>query len=86
MAAKAGQKRMMAVARRLVEERRAAIRAEKANGSDQGSRDLLTLLLKVNMNPEIPESQRLSDEDVMARKLLLSSIDAHLADSDSLSM
>ena len=30
-------------------------------------RDLLTLLIKANMATDIPESQRLSDEDVLAR-------------------
>ncbi|CCM05371.1 uncharacterized protein FIBRA_07587 [Fibroporia radiculosa] len=31
------------------------------------SRDLLTLLIKANMDPSIPESHRLSDEDVLAQ-------------------
>jgi hypothetical protein len=30
-------------------------------------RDLFTLLVKANMATDIPESQRLSDEDVLAR-------------------
>jgi hypothetical protein len=30
-------------------------------------RDLLSLLVKANMATDIPESQRLSDEDVLAR-------------------
>lgn len=30
-------------------------------------RDLLSLLVKANMAADIPESQRLSDEDVLAR-------------------
>ena len=32
-----------------------------------GSRDLLSLLVKANMATDIPESQKLSDEDVLAR-------------------
>ena len=34
---------------------------------DLRSRDLLTLLIKANMATDIPDSQRLSDEDVLAR-------------------
>ena len=34
---------------------------------DVVGRDLLTLLLKANMATDIPESQQLSDEDVLAR-------------------
>ncbi|PIL29235.1 cytochrome P450 [Ganoderma sinense ZZ0214-1] len=34
---------------------------------DLRSRDLLTLLIKANMAADIPESQRLSDEDVLAQ-------------------
>lgn len=72
----------MALGRQLVQERKADIRAEKSDV--EGSRDLLTLLLKANMDPNVPESQRLSEEDVMARKPLLSPIHAHLADSLSM--
>ncbi|KAH9928291.1 cytochrome P450 [Fomitopsis serialis] len=36
--------------------------------SGLGQRDLLTLLIKGNMDPNIPESQRLSDEVILARK------------------
>lgn len=41
----------------------------KVDGRLQGlrSRDLLTLLIKANMAEDIPEHQRLSDEDVLAR-------------------
>ena len=43
-----------------------------------GSRDLLTLLIKANMSPDIPESQRLSDEDVLARKFACSAVAPNL--------
>lgn len=32
------------------------------------SRDLLSLLVRANTTEDIPEAQRLSDEDVLARK------------------
>ena len=33
-------------------------------------RDLLSLLIKANMATDVPESQRLSDDDVLARTFL----------------
>lgn len=54
----------------LVREKKAAILAEKTTGvekKDVQGRDLLTLLIKANMATDIPESQRLSDEDVLAQ-------------------
>ena len=30
-------------------------------------RDLLSLLTRANMDPDLPESQRMSDEDVLSR-------------------
>lgn len=49
-------------------------KAEVINAANAGekdnklhSRDLLTLLIKANMSADIPESQRMSDEDVLAR-------------------
>lgn len=35
-------------------------------------RDLLTLLTRANMDPSVPESQRLSDEEILARESALS--------------
>ena len=55
----------------LSAEKKAAIRAEwqekEKYSADSRARDLLTLLLKANMATDIPDSQRLSDEDVLAR-------------------
>jgi len=34
------------------------------------SRDLLSLLMKANMNTDIPKHQRMSDEDVLARQYI----------------
>ena len=36
-----------------------------------GSRDLLTLLLRANTSTDLSEHQRMSDEDVLARKFHL---------------
>ena len=57
----------------MIQEKKAAILAEsreKGRGiekKDLTDRDLLTLLIKANMATDIPDSQRLSDEDVLAR-------------------
>ncbi|KZT05295.1 cytochrome P450 [Laetiporus sulphureus 93-53] len=40
---------------------------ENDDGSSMHGRDLLTLLIKANMSTDIQESQRLSDEDVLAQ-------------------
>ena len=45
---------------------------EKEQGRGSG-KDLLSVLVRANMDTELPESQRMSDEDVLARKLLWSS-------------
>lgn len=70
----AAQGVMRRIGLQLIAEKKAAILAEKAEqmgGVEKRnleSRDLLTLLLKANMAMDIPENQRLSDEDVLARK------------------
>ncbi len=60
----------------LVAEKKAAILRERYESKEKeggverkdiAGRDLLTLLLKANMATDIPENQRLSDEDVLAR-------------------
>lgn len=41
------------------------------NGTEKGrSRDLLSLLVRANTSKDLPASQRLSDEDVLARTSL----------------
>ncbi len=59
----------------LVEKKKAAILASheknfdlSKDDHDTENRDLLTLLMRANMGTDIPESQRLSDEDVIARE------------------
>lgn len=67
---------MMQIGSELVAERKAYILAtageKNVKVSDSGfeGRDLLTLLMKANMASDIPESQRLRDEDVVARESL----------------
>lgn len=38
------------------------------NKKDVHGRDLLALLIKANMAQDVPESQRLTDEEVLARE------------------
>jgi hypothetical protein len=52
---------MNRIGRQLLRESKASIH-DKSMG-----RDLLTLLVKANMATDLPESQRLSDDDVLAR-------------------
>lgn len=67
---------MQRIGTQLIAEKKAAIRAEgeKSFAADKEAtmgthnRDLLTLLLKANMSTDLPENQRLPDEDVLARK------------------
>ncbi|KAH9910895.1 cytochrome P450 [Fomitopsis serialis] len=59
------------VGMQLIREKKADVLKAMSSGKESsevlGSRDLLTLLIKANMNSNIPEHQRLSDEDVLAR-------------------
>ena len=65
---------MRRIGLQLIADKKAAILAasrEKGRGvekKDITERDLLTLLIKANMATDIPENQRLSDEEVLARK------------------
>jgi cytochrome P450 len=63
------------VGNRLIEERKAAILAERSdNGScvvekqDVQGHDLLSLLIKSNMAIDIPESMRMSDSEILSRE------------------
>ena len=59
---------------KLVQERKAAISLESSSleKKDINRRDLLTLLIRANMATDVPDGQRLSDEEVLARKSQLS--------------
>ena len=68
---------MRRIGLQLIAEKKAAILAEQnalveekeglANKDVKG-RDLLTLLIKANMAVDIPDHQRLSEEEVLARE------------------
>ena len=69
--------RAQAVMRRiglqLIAEKKAAILAETrekghVERKDMAERDLLTLLIRANLATDVPESQRLTDDEVLARK------------------
>ena len=58
----------------LIQEKKDALKAQ-ANAEKRGikredlqGRDLLSLLIKANMATDVPDSQRLSDFDVLARE------------------
>ncbi|KAI9059130.1 cytochrome P450 [Trametes sanguinea] len=62
------------ISAQLLQERKAAILREKeaehpdgVQSTDLQGRDLLTLLIKANMAKDVPENQRLSDEDVVGQ-------------------
>ena len=70
---------MRRIGSQLIAEKKAEIMREHAEGKEKDAgverhnmrgRDLLTLLIKANMATDIPDSQRLSDEDVLARTYL----------------
>ncbi|CCM04150.1 uncharacterized protein FIBRA_06312 [Fibroporia radiculosa] len=61
---------MRCIGMRLIAEKKAEVLGISNTGEKDKhlqSRDLLTLLIKANMSSEIPESQRLSDEGVLAQ-------------------
>ncbi|OJT11870.1 Cytochrome P450 3A28 [Trametes pubescens] len=68
------QEVMRRIGLQLIEEKKAQIAREMSEGKSGGverkdvqGRDLLTLLMKANMATDIPDNQRLSDEDVLAQ-------------------
>ena len=67
---------MNRIGRKLLNDAKAAVMSshgvEKGGTIEKSSlqgRDLLTLLVRANMATDIPENQRISDEDVLARML-----------------
>lgn len=73
------KKIMHRVGLELIREKRARImgmshREKAEKQTDMQSRDLLTLLIKANMGLDIPEHQRMSEEDILARECLSSSL------------
>lgn len=70
------QKTMRRIGLRLIAEKKASIIAASGESGVEKKnvigRDLLTLLIKANMATDVPESQRLSDEEVLAREYKVS--------------
>ncbi len=63
----------------LIQEKKAAILSESTAGvekKDIQGRDILTLLLKANLATDIPDNQRISDDEVLAR-MCRSSVSIH---------
>ncbi|KAJ7352448.1 cytochrome P450 [Mycena albidolilacea] len=59
--------KMFSVGHELVEQSKLAAAKETAGEPFSGRRDLLSLLLKANLSADIPERQRLSDEEVIGQ-------------------
>lgn len=60
---------MYRIGRELLADSKAIV---AGTGEKRGGRDLLSLLVRANMETDLPESQRMSDNDVLARTQLLS--------------
>lgn len=63
-------KDMHRIGMKLVREKKAEILAETSSGvekKDVRGTDLLSLLIKANMATDVPESKRLTDEEVLAQ-------------------
>lgn len=61
---------MRRIGQDMVRHKKESVQLEKLGSLPPSSRprDLLSLLIRNNMEPGLPESQRLSDEDVLARE------------------
>ncbi|KAJ7739299.1 cytochrome P450 [Mycena olivaceomarginata] len=59
--------KMFSVGHELVEQSKLAAAKETAGEPFSGRRDLLSLLVKANLSADIPERQRLSDEEVISQ-------------------
>ncbi|KAJ8482004.1 hypothetical protein ONZ51_g5636 [Trametes cubensis] len=72
MAIRDARATMRRIGTQLIEEKKAAIMRERSDSSGQldkkdlPGKDLLTLLIKANMATNLPENQRLSDEEVLS--------------------
>nr|GAT50395.1 predicted protein [Mycena chlorophos] len=70
-ATSAARGRMEDIGRRIVEQSKAGLAKQGTDGVKTGTsgarRDLLSLLLKANMSADLPESQKLSEEEVLGQ-------------------
>ena len=67
---------MARIGNQLLRDSKAALVADDGTGgkfekSTFERRDLLSLLLRANMSTDLPPSQRMTDDDVLARKCLM---------------
>ncbi|KAH9483580.1 Cytochrome P450 monooxygenase 205 [Psilocybe cubensis] len=65
--AKQASQTMFRVGTELLEKTKACIKKEESNKRAWAARDLLSILVRANAMPDIPESQRLLDKDVLAQ-------------------
>ena len=61
---------MRRIGMELISQKKTEILSEKEGSSSGKGRDLLSLLIKANMKVDVSETQRMSDEEVYARKSL----------------
>ena len=54
---------------KLINQSKAAVAAHKHDAKTWNRKDLLSLLIRANAMPDLPENKRLSDADVAARTL-----------------
>ena len=68
----AAMRTMRRVGTELIEERKKLFVDEKdplaGASDDEQYKDLLSALVKANLDPSIPESQRMTDEEVLSRE------------------
>ncbi|PPQ82386.1 hypothetical protein CVT25_008347 [Psilocybe cyanescens] len=65
--AKQASKTMFRVGSELLEKTKAGIKKENSDKKAWAARDLLSILVRANAMPDIPENQRLTDKDVLAQ-------------------
>ncbi|KAJ7745809.1 cytochrome P450 [Mycena maculata] len=61
------REKMLAIASQIVSESKAAIKVSEGQKILTGQKDLLSVLLKSNLSADLPESQRLSDAEVISQ-------------------
>ncbi|ETW80421.1 cytochrome P450 monooxygenase 43 [Heterobasidion irregulare TC 32-1] len=65
LAVRQGQETIQRVASQLVQEKKRKILKGEQTGKSYEGKDLLTLLLKSNVATDLPEEQRISDDDIL---------------------
>jgi cytochrome P450 len=66
----ASKRRLFDIGARLMAESKAYVEAAGGDKNISGGRDLLSVLIKANMASDLPDNQRLSDDEVIAREFL----------------